>query len=760
MSSKYRVIAFGMHETEIKAAVNILSSPTATAAFVIGDADDAQVTELEKSGLVVQKSELGPGGSPPAALPETPGLGASPIPDLKTNRPTTFTRHQFQARDYVDLSRPNIYLLRINGPLLEEFKTRLKALDVALLERFGDNFYTALLTESQATQVRGLDFIGSATIYDGRHSVPGGMGGLSPLADAPVANGSKRMLTMDLRLHRAEDLATVLKWLREREVPIAGSSSRKIRIYVLEESQIIADASALPEIQSFEEFVPPKLTNDRAREILTISTNAGESLPFDGTGQVVAVADTGLDEHHPDFQGRVVAVIAKGRPNNSTDPHGHGTHVAGSVLGDGAASGGNFKGTAPGAKLVFQSLLDSNGGLGGLPLDLGDLFEEAYLQGARIHNNSWGAATSSVYTFNASEVDEYVEKQRDMLVVFSAGNEGQAAVRTNSPVGFVDWLSIGSPATAKNALTVGASRSDRTNGGLSNMTWGQAWPKAFPDAPIANELVSRDPECLAAFSSRGPSDDRRIKPDVVAPGTDILSCKSKIAPLSHYWGSFPNNPQYGFMGGTSMATPLTSGCAALVREYFEKEQNHSEPSAALVRATLINGARWLSGTDANSSNPPPANPPANFDQGFGRIDMANSLPHPAAPNLKLAFYDNWKQATDQFRQTGERKRFSVSVIAGRALRICLAYTDVAGRGLQNNLNLFVQTPGGQKLIGNHQLRHSLGIPDVDNNVEIVRIADPQAGPYLIQITATNLLRVPQDFALVVTGDLPSNLSPV
>ncbi len=112
----------------------------------------------------------------------------------------------------------------------------------------------------------------------------------------------------------------------------------------------------------------------------------------DGTGETVAVADTGIDDTHPDFAGRIATKIARGRLNDASDPNGHGTHVAGSVLGDGSASNGQYQGIAPKAKLIFQSLLDSKGGLGGgLPLDLNDLFDEAYVGGARIHNNSWGA---------------------------------------------------------------------------------------------------------------------------------------------------------------------------------------------------------------------------------------------------------------------------------------------------------------------------------------------------------------------------------
>src|SRR6202008_3510693 len=108
-----------------------------------------------------------------------------------------------------------------------------------------------------------------------------------------------------------------------------------------------------------------------------------------GEGQIVGVADTGLDANHPDFAGRIAGLVARGRIGDSSDPHGHGTHVSGSVLGDGKASNGQLRGVAPGAKLFLQSVLDAGGELGALPLALGELFEEADVAGSRIHPNIW-----------------------------------------------------------------------------------------------------------------------------------------------------------------------------------------------------------------------------------------------------------------------------------------------------------------------------------------------------------------------------------
>ena len=556
----------------------------------------------------------------------------------------------------------------------------------------------------------------------------------------------------DLWLSDASVRGQVLSWLAQNDVSVVGEGGRRVRLALPADSGLQREISTLPGVLSMVEHVPPKLFNDVARGLLGVTSDtAGRSLPLTGAGQVVAVADTGLQEDHPDFAGRVIEVVALGRPNDASDPHGHGTHVAGSALADGSASNGTYAGVAPAATLYFQSLLDPRGGLGGLPVSLEDLFEPAYQAGARVHNNSWGAATASAYTVDSNDVDAYAAKRRDMLIVIAAGNEGTAADPFNSEPGFVDWLSIGSPASCKNALTVGAARNRRTTGGLSGRTYGDTWRQDFPKPPIADQRVSGDPECMAAFSSRGPCDDRRIKPDIVAPGTDIVSTRSDIAPDDHFWGLVDDNPAYAYMGGTSMACPLVAGCAALVRQYFVDERVTS-PSAALLKATLVNGARWLSGPDSVADRE--ARP--NFHQGFGAVNLTTTVPNPAEPDLRLEFVDCWETPNLQLGETGERRKFQVDVEAGMPLRLCMAYTDLPGRSLQNDLSVMVQDPTGAKIAGNTGLPE-ITRSDVDNNVEVIRVDDPTPGRWLIQVFARNLLRPPQDYALVVTGSLSSAL---
>jgi subtilisin family serine protease len=642
---------------------------------------------------------------------------------------------------------PTQWLVSLTSPLMGEMREALGATGAHLDEYVPHHAYVATATPEQAAEVINLPFVRDVERYG-----PSKTGPIVLTAGAEDRGEGDAARVWDLWLSDASVRGQVLSWLAQNDVSVVGEGGRRVRLALPADSGLQREISTLPGVLSMVEHVPPKLFNDVARGLLGVTSDTpGRSLPLTGAGQVVAVADTGLQEDHPDFAGRVIEVVALGRPNDSSDPHGHGTHVAGSVLADGSVSDGTYAGVAPAATLYFQSLLDPRGGLGGLPVSLEDLFEPAYQAGARVHNNSWGAATASAYTVDSNDVDAYAAKRRDMLIVIAAGNEGTAADPFNSEPGFVDWLSIGSPASCKNALTVGAARNRRTTGGLSGRTYGDTWRQDFPKPPIADQRVSGDPECMAAFSSRGPCDDRRIKPDIVAPGTDIVSTRSDIAPDDHFWGLVDDNPAYAYMGGTSMACPLVAGCAALVRQYFVDERVTS-PSAALLKATLVNGARWLSGPDSLADRE--ARP--NFHQGFGAVNLTTTVPNPAEPDLRLEFVDCWETPNLQLGETGERRKFQVDVEAGMPLRLCMAYTDLPGRSLQNDLSVMVQDPTGAKIAGNTGLPE-ITRSDVDNNVEVIRVDDPTPGRWLIQVFARNLLRPPQDYALVVTGALSSAL---
>ena len=312
-----------------------------------------------------------------------------------------------------------------------------------------------------------------------------------------------------------------------------------------------------------------------------MGAKAANDSGYDGFEQIVAVADTGYGDGtrggHPDIAAGRVTIMDYPSANNSSCwtaindgagdvDSGHGTHTAVSVLGAGDV-GGEGQGTAPAAGLLMQTVEDyldfkrrcasiyADGYyLTGIPLDLRVLYQDAYDAGARIHSNSWGSAVAGDYTTDSANTDDFVWDHPDMLITYSAGNEGIDSDPDGDGDGVVDHDSIGSPATAKNVLTVGASENDRNgdygcyadtgcNGGENTITtYKESWPTDFPEDPIANDFIAGNAEQMAAFSSRGPTDDGRIKPDVVAPGTWVLSGFSSMH--QEYFGD-PSNPQNG-----------------------------------------------------------------------------------------------------------------------------------------------------------------------------------------------------------------------
>src|SRR5213075_2564941 len=131
--------------------------------------------------------------------------------------------------------------------------------------------------------------------------------------------------------------------------------------------------------------------------------------------------------------------------------------------------------------------------------------------------------------------------------------------------------------------------------------------------PIRSDKAANNPEGMVAFSSRGPTKECRIKPDVVAPGTGILSAHSRNAPPRPLGST---DPDWFIDNGTSMATPLVAGCAAVLRETLVKNGN-PKPTAALIKALLINGAVEIAG----QYHPSEAGPSPNNNSGFGRVNL-------------------------------------------------------------------------------------------------------------------------------------------
>lgn len=427
---------------------------------------------------------------------------------------------------YQRSSEAGYYLVQSTDVILPEWKASLEATGSELLGYVPNNAFIVRMTEAERASVASLESVQWVGIYQPAYRIAPWM---------PTEREGQAMLVV--LTFPGVDLENITSQLESWGGQIASTSENEFR----GKARLEIDLSYVPQIARLngvmwiEPWVEPQLTNDVARGIMDVEETVWNTHGLYGAGQIVAVADTGLDvgqndaSMSDDFEGRIKAAYALGRPNSNdwSDPDGHGTHVAGSVLGNGRHSGsdptthnyaGSHAGVAPEAQLVFQSTMAADGSLDGLPDDLGELFKQAYYDdGARIHSNSWGASVEGAYTANSSEVDQFAWHHPDMLILFAAGNDGVDANRD----GVVDLDSINSPATAKNVLTVGATENNRPT--LPQNVWGL--PR-HPTLPILNDLKADNPQGMAAFSSRGPVDGNRIKPDLVAPGTYILSART------------------------------------------------------------------------------------------------------------------------------------------------------------------------------------------------------------------------------------------
>jgi subtilisin family serine protease len=554
-----------------------------------------------------------------------------------------------------------------------------------------------------------------------------------------------------------------------------GKARLGLQVPASDLASLLPRLAARPGVLAVEPGGLATLLNSNAGKIVQFGAPRGTvtTLPIweqglTGAGVVIAILDTGLDVNHiyfgeadesfpplnegssvgtPDTSRRKViaydflyAPDYPALPGSDFDNQSHGTFVAGNAAGsrlDFPLSTSLNNGIAPGAHIVVQdggfAGLDNCSDLAGLGcpvIDLTPILEQAYQQGARIHNNSWGDRENfmpqNTYTAACIDVDDMMWRFPQFLIVCAAGNGGPGSA------------TVGSPSVAKNAISAAATGS-----------------------PTANSIPggANDFDALTSFSSRGPSASTgQIKPDLAAPGVTRSASTDGDASTA--------DSSVAFVQGTSMASPVTAGAAALVMDYLQEgfypsgqaspDDAIAAPSAALVKAILIAGAADMGGV---------AGAAPNFGEGWGRLDLNRSLVF-AGDDEMMLLYDS----LDAFAATGSAAYERIITLEPsdtvRRTRIVVAWSDppaseLASSFMVNDLDLTVTdlttnaVYHGNEFDATTGLSIANGAPSDTNNVEAVTLEGPAVGiaarRLKIEVTAPRIITGPQGFALAIYG---------
>jgi PKD repeat protein len=416
-------------------------------------------------------------------------------------------------------------------------------------------------------------------------------------------------------------------------------------------------------VQEADEPGQPENFNSRTNARVHAAQRNGQ-FPYTGENVIVALGDDGSIGPHIDYQGRILLNKAGASIGD------HGDHVAGTIFGAGNRDPRGM-GMAPAAEMVYYDYPDN----------IGDIDQDYSLYGILITSSSYSNGCNAGYTSFTSTVDNDSRQHRSLLHVFSAGNTGTSDCGYGAGSG---WGNItGGHKAGKNVVTV------------ANLT--------------TNDVI-------ATSSSRGPTADGRIKPDVGAVGTDVYST---IDPHT-----------YGFKTGTSMSCPGVSGTLSVLYDAYMKNNANAKPEGGLMKAILMNTCEDL------------GNPGPDFIYGYGRV---NAL-------YAIEAIENTHYTSDSITN-GQTKTFSITVPdQTKELKAMVYWVDPSGsllasRKLVNDLDVTLTAPNGtvyQPWVLNpnstvaNLSANAVRAVDSLNNTEQITLLDPAAGIYTVSVNASSI----------------------
>jgi len=639
--------------------------------------------------------------------------------DVAPKSARTLAGHGSTGRD-----APRHVLIGFNGVPTAADRARLAAAGVTLADYAGGGRYFAVAPQGAI----GADRVGVASVSSITTAMklhPSFQDGATPAVAIVNVDSSQQIEVAAYVLFHADtacDSAGVA--LSVAHGGSVRSILHSINGLVVELARSELDALAAEDGVLWIEPPLPRMsgTNDLNRLITQVEDV--QTLPdfgLTGAGVTIMLYDVGgALEEHPDFGARVTV-------RDGAFPDVHSTHVAGTIGGDGFASSGLWRGMAPGVEIASYAFEvgDSPGSVflyndpGDLEADYTDAFTAF---GAAVANNSIGSnvcingfdcSLTGGYGVTSQLIDALVAGSIDptVRVVWAAGNERScdrcSGVGTRRADGYG---SIPPPSGAKNSICVGAVNADTGN--------------------------------VSAFSSWGPTEDGRLKPDLLAPGCQLGDDFGVTS--TTLLGS------YTTLCGTSMATPTVTGISALLLEEFQTRfPNRPEPSNALLKAMLTHTA-----LDVEQVGP-------DYRSGYGLVQAQDAVEFLRTGGFVMGTVAH-----------NETAALAVRVEPGTAqLKITLAWDDapaspLAAKALVNDLDLRVIGPDGTRFYpwtldpDQPNLPATTSQPDRINNTEQVSIEAPAPGSWFVQIHGFSIPAGPQGFSLCLspgpTADCDNN----
>ncbi len=603
-------------------------------------------------------------------------------------------------------------VMQFDAPVTPEQRAALDAAGVRLLSYLGSNAYFARLSDVKPMAAMQVASIASVRPIQGAWKVDPMLQDGQPLPWTIVdnTNPSDPIMAVYVVFHDDVDTNTGIAHVT-RFGGNVRSSLKSVNTHVVEIRRSTIDALAGQDDVQWIEPAMPQLSelNDSNRVITQVNDLQASPYDLDGSGVTVLVFDAGqANFNHVDFGGRVTGIDGEGFSS-------HPSHVAATVGGDGTASGGTFRGMAPGVDILSAGFEWDGGGifLYENPGDIEEDYGVAISMGASLANNSIGSNTEpngfpceiqGNYGVTATVIDEVARGSlgAPITIFWSAGNE-RGGSRCDVE-GFGDFYSTAPPAGAKNHITIGALNSNN--------------------------------DSMTSFSSWGPTDDGRLKPDMCGPGCQTGG-DNGVTSASN------SNNGYTVFCGTSMSGPTATGIGALVLEDFRAQfPGLPDPVSSTMKVILAH-------TAADLGNPGP-----DYQFGYGSIRAKDAVD-----------FMRTSQFTEQTIGQGGVQTFTIDVEANTPeLKYTLSWNDPAGTpnvdpALVNNLDVRAIDPSGgihhawtldQFNPGADAVRTG---PNTVDNIEQVFVANPQAGEWVIEILGTSVPQGPQLYSLAGSPDL-------